>query len=935
MEAVIPDGNRGRRMNVAGDIKENCVEDGVPILVSKAEWSLDALLLSPLHDVNRNDNDLDSENTPLLKNKKMSVTSDTTNGSAKCINSGTTAGDNPTSAAATNVVAEIPAVVVTLLINFMTAIPFGVAYFPLGWSNDFHHDDTASTTTSTSTIAGTFPIPGKEILGIRMYLFACITGQIALNLFSSFSSPVSVQLIENIPFYHAMAAVVIAEQGYGEEALATLFFLYGFSSVVTGLMFYGLGKAKLGRVVYYFPSHVLVGFIGGIGVFIVCTSTGVTTGKEFSFTVAGITHLKQHFAAYAPALLFEILLRLSMAVLRNRDGTQKYRLLAPIFFLSIVPMYYLALFFLGVSLEDATDAGAFFPSADPTHEAPDGASVWSGAFDGHVLDVFRVVRLKNVSPRSVARSLPTVVGVSLFSVVNVPINIPAFANTCGVDVDMNQELMAHGYSNVFTGLFGGIQNVMTYSFSVLYYKSGGRSRVALWLLVAGYVLLFVFGVLVMPYIPRCLASTLLLHIGIDLVLEGLYDSKKEYDRIEYTGIIAIVVTMTICGMTPALVAGIVVAMTTYAIQNITYVDPIFTITTAETLRSSAWTRPAEAMSILDSSTTGRSRIMVVQLQANVFFGNIVDMVDTIKERLDLTKPIVVIVDFTLVAHMDSSAAQSINKLKSAMHQVYHVETNIFVMGNHRGYFPCQYGLSTAILKECGGGCSDSGTDGESGTVPKTTPKNQLCVDFDEALILAEDIIIAREDPSLLRKGTHLTHIHENKTNEELTEVEENELAIHYVQNLIRLDPSSSDDQRRDNAIEFLSYFKREVYDKNQSVWKTGAKSDSAKLVVSGKLVASMECKSVSTESNGHVDEKIPCGCFIGELGLIDGVDRLSTVKCESDRAVLFSLDRIAWEELIKNKPAVARILDHVAIRYLSHRVQHVSNRIYETRCLPI
>lgn len=253
MEAVIPDGNRGRRMNVAGDIKENCVEDGVPIIVSKAEWSLDALLLSPLHDVNRKedegngtDNDFDSENTPLLKKKKMSVTSDTTNSSAIFVNNGTTAGDNPTSAAATNVVAEIPAIVVTLLINFMTAIPFGVAYFPLGWSNDFHHDDTTSTI-STSTIAGPFPIPGKEILGIRMYLFACITGQIALNLFSSFSSPVSVQLIENIPFYHAMAAVVIAEQGYGEEALATLFFLYGFSSVVTGLMFYGLGKAKLGR----------------------------------------------------------------------------------------------------------------------------------------------------------------------------------------------------------------------------------------------------------------------------------------------------------------------------------------------------------------------------------------------------------------------------------------------------------------------------------------------------------------------------------------------------------------------------------------------------------------------------------------------------------------------------------------------------------------
>merc|ERR1712048_803259 len=128
-------------------------------------------------------------------------------------------------------------------------------------------------------------------------------------------------------------------------------------------------------------------------------------------------------------------------------------------------------------------------------------------------------------------------------------------------------------------------------------------------------------------------------------------------------------------MTPALAAGVVVAMTTYAVQNITYVDPIFTITTAETLRSSAWTRPSDAMAVLDSSDTGRSRIMVIQLQGNVFFGNVVDMADAIKSRLAEMEPIVVIIDFTLVVAMDSSAAQSINKLKKAMDRVYGVKTN--------------------------------------------------------------------------------------------------------------------------------------------------------------------------------------------------------------------------------------------------------------------
>jgi len=716
MEASTPDDIRGRRVSITGDVKESFIEDGATI-VSKEEWcSLDRGR-SKIPSFN-------SEITPLLKKKSEASNCTENNNANKELT------DN------VNIIAEIPAIVVTLLINFMTAIPFGTAYFPMGWSNDVDGGDD----TGGDGISGPFPLQGKEILGIRMYLFSCTTGQIALNLLSRFSSPVSVQLIENVPFYHAMAAIVIAEQGYGEEALSTLFFLYGLSSVVTGLMFYGLGKAKLGKVVYYFPNHVLIVFIGGIGVFIICTSTGVTTGQNFTFTMNGVTHLMDHFTEYAPAVIFEIMLRLLMAILRNEDGTQISRLLAPIFFLSIVPMYYLALFILRISLEDATDSGSFFPSVNPSDKsgaiAADASptSIWNEIFDGQIFDIFRIINIRTVSLTVVTKSLATIIGVSVFSVINVPINIPAFANTCNVDADMNQELIAHGYANVFSGLFGGIQNVMTYSYSVLYHKSGGRSKLALWMLVFGSVFLFVFGVLVMPYIPRCLASTLLLHIGIDLVLEGIYDPYKEYDRIEYTGILAIVVVMTCLGMTPALIAGVVVAMMTYAIQNITYIDPIFTITTAETLRSSVWTRPAEAMSILDSSTMGRSRIMVIQLQANVFFGNIVDMVDTIKERLDLVKPMIAIIDFSLVVHMDSTAAQSINKLKYAMHETYGVDTNIFVMGNHRGYFPCQYGLSTAILEKDDGDYKPSSTDEENNISPKRKHVNKLCINFDEALI---------------------------------------------------------------------------------------------------------------------------------------------------------------------------------------------------------
>ena len=518
MEGVI--GGQRRKSEITaevyGSIRHSTV-DTKATLVSEADWDRSG----PLNDDGQ-DNAV-NENTTLLGGGEPSKAS-----------AGGGDGDS------VSLLSEIPAIIVTLMINFMTAIPFGVAYFPLGWSSDASavgEDDGGG---EGGGISGPFPLPGKEVLGIRMFLFACITGQIALALTSKFSSPVSVQLIENVPFYHALASVVIAEQGYGMEALSTMFFLFGLSSIVTGLMFYGLGKAGLGKVVYYFPSHVLVGFIGGIGVFIAISATGVMTGEDFEFTADGVRHLAANFGDFAPALAFEIALRILMAVLKDENGKPKFGLLAPVFFISIVPMFYIALYLLGISMEEATDAGYFFPAASPEPTEVGGVvsdpSFLDGIFDGHILDTFRAVDFRTISWTAVVKSLGTVFGMSCFSVINVPINIPAFANACDTDVDMNNELMAHGYSNVLTGLFGGIQNVMTYSVSVLFYKSGGRSKAAQFALIVGTMIIFVFGVSTMPYIPKCMAGTLLLHIGVDLFMEGVYDSIEEYDKIEYGGV---------------------------------------------------------------------------------------------------------------------------------------------------------------------------------------------------------------------------------------------------------------------------------------------------------------------------------------------------------------------------------------------------------------
>lgn len=293
-----------------------------------------------------------------------------------------------------------------------------------------------------------------------MCLFATLMGQIVMTFSSNFSNIVTFQLIENVPFYHALAATVIREQGYGTDALATLFFLFGLSSVLVGLLFFLLGKFELGRIVYFFPSHVLVGFIGGIGIFIIFTSISVTNNVDFSLTSAGIQNFIENIHLFGIVIVLEIVLRIVMMICNDKNGQPKFPLLAPVYFCLIVPFFYLAIYVLGIDIHVAEETGYFFPSPasnESTCESIPSSvdcaplSSWDMIFDGHVLDIFKILDFQRISWAAVVKSLGTVISMASFSLIHCPINIPAFAVSADVDIDMNTELIAHGYSNILSG----------------------------------------------------------------------------------------------------------------------------------------------------------------------------------------------------------------------------------------------------------------------------------------------------------------------------------------------------------------------------------------------------------------------------------------------------------------------------------------------------
>lgn len=553
-------------------------------------------------------------------------------------------------------------------------------------------------------------------------------------------------------------------------------------------------------------------------------------------------------------------------------------------------------------------------------------------------------------------SLPTMVALVLFSLIHVPINIPAFALSTKVDVDMNQELVAHGFSNVLAGACGGLQNYMAYTQSVVYHKSGGTGRVSGIAVAIVTAVLFFVGPTVATYMPRCMAGTLLLHVGIDLFLEGVWDSFGKFDSLEYSGIWLIVMVMTLYGMEAAMVAGGVAAVSTYAVQSVAYLSPIRGVMPATTLRSSHWNRSHSANAILDDPDEGRSRILVVQLQGHLFFGNMANFTEQIHNLLmtrssqkgtslggigtipesETLPPRVLILDCSLVISIDSSAAQAIVKLRDIILNQYDVQMCIFVTGSSEG-FPTEYNLTDQLSS----GSPTKGTENATDMHPNEDTaliakciqdcEEQKAYEFtgsrvsdslDQALMEAENVMICRQNPSLVDEENNLfpppLKIHGGNLSLE----EEREQCVAIMKNIC---PASMDDS---DANTLCSLFEREVYMQNDFVWKQNDPSDSVKLLITGQLIAELENEAGTTEI-------IPKRSIIGELGLVNGNPRMNSVRCTSSKAVLYSMSRAKFDKLVDHHPHIARHLDLICIKYLALRVQHVSNRIFETRCLPI
>lgn len=357
-------------------------------------------------------------------------------------------------------------------------------------------------------------------------------------------------MIEVMPFLHILANRISESLSDDPEAIIpTTLLSYAISTILTGVTFLLLGTFKLGHLVSIFPRHILIGCVAGIGAFLLITGVEVTTSSQFSFKVEYIKFLFDHrnFPLWSTALGLAFLLKLIQRFVKSP-------LLTPMFYLILPFVFYFFVFVFGLSIADVRDAGWLFQFGIPDSPREPWYTFWTWFDFSHLRwDI-------------IPSLLPVMLALVSFGVLHLPINIPALAASTNQDVGINRELIAHGVSNILSGLMLCPPNYLVYSNSLLYIRSGGAPEKHIFLTkIASAVLsLTTFGILIaggqaVSYVPVVVVGSLIFLIGIELVKEGLVDTWRVVHGLEYFTIVMIVLTMVSIGFSEGILVGVVAA----------------------------------------------------------------------------------------------------------------------------------------------------------------------------------------------------------------------------------------------------------------------------------------------------------------------------------------------------------------------------------------
>ena len=474
--------------------------------------------------------------------------------------------------------------------------------------------------------------------GCALCLITALTSTYKGALSAPMSAPAA------ILFTIGVSVTASLSDASGEAMFVTMIVIMGLSTVVTAVCFMLIGEFRLANLFRFMPYPVVSGFLAGLGWFMVAGSFSVMCGISPNWETLPRFLEFDMVWRWVPGVLYAFGL---FFIMRRWS----HFLILPVSAVLAIGLCHAVLFALGISVEQAGDAGILLTGI-PT------GSLWPPIGPGDLIQVDWGV---------VALQVPDLLGIALLMLMYLVMNVSAVELGANMEMDLNREFRAGAVGCLIAGLGGSSPGCIGASRSLMSHEAGANTRLTgvVTALVLGSVL-FVGGD-VLEMFPRLLIGGLVLFVGIRLLNKWLVATRKEMPLSDYGIVLSIAVAIGLLGFLEGLAVGLVVTVIFFVVR-FSRVDVVAASFTGRD-RASKRIRPAIHRAILREQGEGE-RVRVHLLGGYIFFGSASSLGDRLKQTLRADPPPrCLLLDFTGVSGLDISAVNVFSRVIRAARQV--------------------------------------------------------------------------------------------------------------------------------------------------------------------------------------------------------------------------------------------------------------------------
>jgi sulfate permease, SulP family len=482
---------------------------------------------------------------------------------------------------------------------------------------------------------------------------------------------------------------------------------------------------------------------------------------------------------------------------------------------------------------------------------------------------FAVVQSSNIDWPILIAHIPEMFAVGIVALISLVTKVSSIEVARQVSGDLDREFRAHGVASLVAAPFGGLVSSLQVGTSRLLQQAGGATRLSG---VASSLTLGIAGLASFDLpglIPIPVIAGLVFLLGYGFIVETLW---RLFSQRAWFDLLLATSIMIVCvryGYLVGTLVGLVGACCLFAISY-ARIGVVRRHMTGATFASNV-DRSLEASRHLREAGEA---IHLYWLSGYVFFGSSESVFERIRDDIEaqpLHQVAFVIIDFGMVPAADSSAFVSLAKLRTFCDQ--------------RGVIILYAGLSPANRARL-----------ERGGFFGGKSRHRSFVDLDAALAWCEDQLLAEAGLD---------------TDSGLASFEP------WLQRQLGSNITSAD---------LLAYLERKDIPDSQILYRQGEPADTLDLVAAGKLIV-----DVAHIDGGSVHmRRIETQTVIGEMGFFRETVRSANVSSDGP-AVIYTLNRINWEQMRRERPDLATAFDDFILRVLADRIEFANRQVLSLR----